>query len=62
MGGEETIKKLLEIDPDVKAIVASASIVDPAMTDFEEYGFKGILVKPYDIYELDETIQKVREV
>jgi hypothetical protein len=32
------------------------------MTDFEEYGFKGILVKPYDIYELDETIQKVREV
>jgi CheY-like chemotaxis protein len=59
MGGEEAIKKLLEIDPDVKAIVASTSIKGPVMTDFRKYGFNGVLVKPYGIHELDETIQKV---
>ena len=58
MGGEETIKKLLEINPDVKAIVTCASIMSPIMTDFRKYGFKGVLVKPYGIHELDETIQK----
>ncbi len=42
--------------------VASASTMNPAMTDFRKYGFKGILVKPYDIHELDETIQKVRGI
>ena len=62
MGGEGTIKKLLEIDPDVKAIVASASIMNPVMANFKEYGFKGILAKPYDFHELNETIQKVRGI
>ena len=42
--------------------VASASTMDPVMTDFNKYGFRGILVKPYDIHELDETIQKIRRV
>ncbi len=58
MGGEETIKILLEINPNVIAIVASASIIDPVMTDYKKYGFKGILEKPYDFHKLDEAIQK----
>ncbi|HEY7545498.1 MAG TPA: response regulator, partial [Blastocatellia bacterium] len=41
MGGKEAIKKLLEIDPDVKAIVSSGYSNDPIMTRFREYGFSG---------------------
>ena len=62
MGGVETIKKLLEIDPDAKAIIASGSSKDSAMTDFRKYGFKGVLAKPYEICDLDEAIQEVRGV
>jgi CheY-like chemotaxis protein/anti-sigma regulatory factor (Ser/Thr protein kinase) len=59
MGGKETIKKLLEINPDVKAIVSSGYANNPIMTNHKKYGFRGVLAKPYGIHELDETIQKV---
>ena len=59
MGGEEAIKELLKIDPDAKAIVASGYSNDPIMTNFSEYGFKGVVEKPFEIYELNETLQKV---
>lgn len=60
MGGEETIEKLLEIDPDVKAILASGSITSPVISDFKKHGFKDVLVKPYDIGQLDKIIQKAK--
>ncbi|HMK66071.1 MAG TPA: hypothetical protein VK564_09770, partial [Thermodesulfobacteriota bacterium] len=41
MRGKETLKRLLEIDPEVKAIVASGYSQDPVMQDYQEYGFKG---------------------
>jgi len=59
MGGEETIKKLLEIDPGVKAIVSSGYANDPIVANHNKYGFTGVLAKPFEIHELDETIQKV---
>jgi len=59
MGGKETIKKLLEIDPDVKAIVSSGYSTDPIMTDFVKYGFKGVVVKPYRTSELEQVLHKV---
>ena len=62
MGGKETIKELLKIDPDVTAIVASGYSDDHIMTNFGEYGFKGIVEKPYEIYELDEALQKAINV
>ena len=59
MGGKETIIELLKIDPDVKAIIASGYSDDPVMTNFKGNGFKGVVVKPYEIAELDEVLQKV---
>jgi DNA-binding NarL/FixJ family response regulator len=59
MGGKETIKKLLEIDPEVRTIVSSGYANDPIMVNYQKYGFKGALVKPHEIHELDETLQKV---
>lgn len=45
MGGKETIKKLLELDPDVKAIVTSGYSNDPVMANFREYGFSDVYCK-----------------
>ncbi len=59
MGGAETIKKLLEIDPDVKAIVTSGYSNDPVMAGFKEYGFSDAVAKPYGIEELDESLRRV---
>ncbi|MGR3173181.1 MAG: PAS domain S-box protein, partial [Candidatus Scalindua sp.] len=59
MGGKETIKRLLEIDPEVKAIVVSGYANDPIMANYKKYGFSGVLPKPHEIRELDEQLQKV---
>ena len=59
MGGEEAQKKLMEIDPAVKSIVSSGYSNDPVMSKFEEYGFKGVVTKPYNIEVLSKAIHGV---
>ncbi len=59
MGGKETVEKLLEIDPDVKAIVSSGYSNDPVMAEFKKYGFKNAVAKPYRILELGKVLNKV---
>jgi PAS domain S-box-containing protein len=56
MGGAETVKRLIAIDPEVKAVVSSGYSNDPVMADFEKHGFKGILAKPYRIDAVKEAI------
>ncbi len=52
MGGKETIKRLREIDPEVKAFAASGYTEDPVMTNFKKYGFSGAIPKPFGIENL----------
>jgi PAS domain S-box-containing protein len=59
MGGKEALKKLREMDPDVKAIVSSGYSNDPIMADFKTYGFNGVVTKPYRVKELSEEVQRV---
>jgi two-component system cell cycle sensor histidine kinase/response regulator CckA len=59
MGGVEAVKKLVEIDPAAKAIVSSGYSSDPVMSNFREYGFAGIVMKPYQISELNEQVRNV---
>ena len=60
MGGREAIKKFLEIDPKVKAIISSGYSNDPIMDGYKKYGFSGVIAKPYNIQELSEILNKVR--
>ncbi|MDD2540808.1 MAG: PAS domain S-box protein [Desulfuromonadaceae bacterium] len=59
MGGKEAIKKLLEIDPHVKAFVSSGYSNDPIMSNYKAFGFKGVIVKPYIIEEISKSLYSV---
>ncbi len=59
MGGKDTIQRLREIDPSVKAIVSSGYSNDPVMSNYRRYGFRGIVPKPY---QADDLIRAVSEM
>jgi len=59
MGGQEAIRRLLEVDPHVKAIVSSGYSNDPVMAEFQKYGFRGVVAKPYEIRELAKVLCQV---
>ncbi len=59
MGGKAAIEKLLRIDPQVKAIVSSGYSDDPIMANFTEYGFSGVIAKPYRVVELSKVLHRV---
>jgi len=61
MGGEQTIREFLKIDPQVKAIVSSGYFNDPVMSDFKKYGFMGALAKPYKKKALKEALEGLSE-
>ncbi len=62
MGGQETMKKLLEIDPDVKAVVSSGYAKDPVLANYKDYGFQGIIAKPFNIKELCKSLFEVMNI
>jgi PAS domain S-box-containing protein len=57
IGGRDTIVKMIEIDPEVRAIVSSGFSDDPILSNYENYGFKATLSKPYKMEELGRTLQ-----
>ncbi len=59
MGGKETMGKLLEIDPKVKAILSSGYLNDPVLIEYERYGFKGFVSKPFTMDELRNAVKEM---
>jgi len=59
MGGCEAMQHLLAMDREVKAIVSSGFSNDIVLADYERYGFKGIVPKPYTIKELGRALRQV---
>jgi PAS domain S-box-containing protein len=59
MGGEETFKKLFELDPEVRAIVASGYDSEEMAKQFLEMGFCGYLTKPYRVTDLARILKTV---
>ena len=59
MGGKEAINGLIEIDSAVKAIVTSGYSNDPVMANFKDYGFSGVIPKPYDVEDLSEKLTEI---
>ncbi|MFZ5754780.1 MAG: hybrid sensor histidine kinase/response regulator, partial [Bacillota bacterium] len=59
MGGRDVIEKIRQIDPTIKAIVASGYSNDPVLADHKRYGFHGVVAKPYEVKTLGKVLQKV---
>jgi CheY-like chemotaxis protein len=59
MGGKEAIGRLMEIDPQVRVIVSSGYSNDPVMAQYKRYGFRGVVLKPYNAEELGRTLHEV---
>jgi two-component system cell cycle sensor histidine kinase/response regulator CckA len=57
-GGEEAMGKLLKLDPHVKAVVCSGYADDPVMSNFEAYGFRASLPKPFLKRSLESVVRK----
>lgn len=62
MGGNETMERLGEIDPAVKAILVSGYAQDSVMAEFREHGFAAVITKPFTLEELSRTLHSVRSV
>ena len=59
LGGKDTLMQLREIDPQVKAIVASGYSNDPVLSRYDAYGFHGVVAKPFRISELSDVLHRV---
>ncbi|HOM11158.1 MAG TPA: ATP-binding protein, partial [Spirochaetota bacterium] len=59
MGGVQAVREILEINPKAKVIVSSGYSNDPVMSHYKEYGFKGVIAKPYKIEEIVRVINEV---
>jgi signal transduction histidine kinase/ActR/RegA family two-component response regulator len=59
MGGKEALKRLIEIDPTVNAIVSSGYAMDATMSRYQDFGFRGVIAKPYEAAELGKTVYDV---
>ena len=59
MGGEETFKKLREMDPDVRAIISSGYDSEDMARQYLDMGFCGYLTKPYRVMDLGRILKTV---
>ena len=57
-GGLQTVQKLIEIDPKVKAIVASGYIDSELMSEYRNAGFVDAIAKPFVVSTLKEVIDR----
>lgn len=59
MGGIEAMQRLIDLAPGIKAIVSSGYSDDQVMSDYRRYGFAGVLIKPYKLNQLSDSLRKV---
>jgi PAS domain S-box-containing protein len=55
-GVENILQALLNINPQVKAIIAGGDIHHPLLTEFRTHGFSGAVVRPYTIDDLKAAL------
>lgn len=59
MGGAQAMEQIRRMDPEVCAIVSSGYSDDPVMSRPADYGFQGVLPKPYQPRELQALVEEI---
>jgi PAS domain S-box-containing protein len=59
VGGKEAVREVLAIDPDARVIVSSGYADNHTMSNYREYGFRGVIAKPFNLYDLGAVLQVV---
>jgi CheY-like chemotaxis protein len=59
MGGLEAMRRLRDLDPQVRAVVSSGYSNDPILSSPREHGFAGVLAKPYTLEEVQRALAEL---
>ena len=59
MGGKETAERILAINRAARIIVFSGYTNDPMLVNYRQYGFCGVIPKPFSIGEFNRVLQEV---
>ena len=59
IGGKDTLIKMLELDPNIKAIASSGYSNDPVMAIPKDFGFKAKLQKPFSKKDVEQVLVNV---
>ncbi|MGD0845575.1 MAG: PAS domain S-box protein [Geobacteraceae bacterium] len=59
MGGKEAATRILQIDPDAVLIVSSGYSDDPVIANFRQFGFSGVVSKPFDAEGLASEMKRL---
>ncbi|MHB8834445.1 MAG: PAS domain-containing hybrid sensor histidine kinase/response regulator [Candidatus Methylomirabilia bacterium] len=59
LGGPETVARLRQIDPEVRAALSSGYTDHPAVTDWAGSGFAGFIAKPYSLKAFEDLLAKL---
>jgi PAS domain S-box-containing protein len=59
MGGKIVAQHILEIDPDAVLIVSSGYSNDPVIANYRDYGFSGVINKPFDADSLGSELENL---
>lgn len=59
MGGKEAVTEILAIDNDAQVFVSSGYSTDPAMVSYKDFGFCGVIVKPFDLSAIQKLLEQL---
>jgi signal transduction histidine kinase/ActR/RegA family two-component response regulator len=56
LGGRDTLPHIRAVRPDVRVLATSGYADDPVLANYREYGFDGVLPKPFTLAELARAL------
>jgi PAS domain S-box-containing protein len=59
LGGKEVARQILSAYPNACLVVSSGYSNDPIMSNFEKFGFRGAIAKPYSMHEFEKVLGAV---